>query len=168
MLCWLCWPFQPGPPPSYFTCSKCGTSNQPYARFCVSCGVYIEPPSRQSSAGSPMDHGDSLASSEVGHIVLQIQGWAQLRGFSTGGMDQHSSIHLLGTMLWAGSTRRAKMLFCFLLKSSLCPRPWSSLFLDGKMRNNQPYKNLSSLSTFVFLAVNYLWSADTRYSFTKM
>uniref|UniRef100_A0A8C3JKA3 DZANK-type domain-containing protein n=1 Tax=Calidris pygmaea TaxID=425635 RepID=A0A8C3JKA3_9CHAR len=25
---------------------SCGTSNRPYARFCGSCGVYIEPPSR--------------------------------------------------------------------------------------------------------------------------
>ncbi|XP_039573482.1 double zinc ribbon and ankyrin repeat-containing protein 1 isoform X4 [Passer montanus] len=63
---------KPGPPPSYFTCSKCGTSNQPYARFCVFCGVYIEPPSRQSSPGSPMDRGDSLASSQA--KLLQA-GW---------------------------------------------------------------------------------------------
>ncbi|KAF4794025.1 hypothetical protein TURU_105511 [Turdus rufiventris] len=63
---------QPGPPPSYFACSKCGTSNQPYARFCVSCGVFIEPPSRQSSPGSPMDHGDSLASSEAKQLQARV------------------------------------------------------------------------------------------------
>ncbi|KAL2305848.1 hypothetical protein Nmel_003740 [Mimus melanotis] len=62
----------PGPPPSYFTCSKCGTSNQPYARFCVSCGVYIEPPSRQSCPGSPMDRGDSLGSSEAKRLQAQV------------------------------------------------------------------------------------------------
>ncbi|NXC97462.1 DZAN1 protein, partial [Certhia familiaris] len=63
---------RPGPPPSYFTCSKCGTSNQPYARFCVSCGVYIEPPSRQSSAGSPMDPGGSLGSSQAKQLQAQV------------------------------------------------------------------------------------------------
>ncbi|NWS07093.1 DZAN1 protein, partial [Motacilla alba] len=62
----------PGPPPSYFTCSICGTSNQPYARFCVFCGVYIEPPSRQSSPGSPMDRGDSLASSQAKLLQTQV------------------------------------------------------------------------------------------------
>ncbi|NXA72325.1 DZAN1 protein, partial [Thryothorus ludovicianus] len=62
----------PGPPPSYFSCSKCGTSNQPYARFCVSCGVFIEPPSRQSSAGSPMDRGDSLPSSQAKQLQAQV------------------------------------------------------------------------------------------------
>ncbi|RMB93648.1 hypothetical protein DUI87_29875 [Hirundo rustica rustica] len=62
----------PGPPPSYFTCSKCGTSNQPYARFCMSCGVYIEPPSRQSSPGSPMDPGDSLGSSQAKQLKAQV------------------------------------------------------------------------------------------------
>lgn len=158
----LCWPFQPGPPPSYFACSKCGTSNQPYARFCVSCGVFIEPPSRQSSPGSPMDHGDSLASSEVGHIGYK------LRGFSTGGMDQHSSIHFLGTRLWAGSARRAKTFVLLSAEKQLLPKALIQPFLDGRVRNNQPYKSLSSLNTFVLLAVNYLWSADTRYSFTKM
>ncbi|XP_066402353.1 double zinc ribbon and ankyrin repeat-containing protein 1 isoform X2 [Molothrus aeneus] len=62
----------PGPPPSYFTCSKCGTSNQPYARFCVCCGVYIEPPSRQSSPGTPMDRGDPLASSQAKLLQAQV------------------------------------------------------------------------------------------------
>ncbi|KFU95189.1 Double zinc ribbon and ankyrin repeat-containing protein 1, partial [Chaetura pelagica] len=59
-------PFQPGPPPSYFTCFRCGTSNRPYARFCGACGVYIEPPSRRGSQNSIlMDPGDSLAFAEA-------------------------------------------------------------------------------------------------------
>ncbi|KAJ7396604.1 double zinc ribbon and ankyrin repeat-containing protein 1 [Pitangus sulphuratus] len=66
-------PPQPGPPPSYFTCFKCGTSNQPYARFCASCGVYIEPPSRQGSPNnSLMDPGDSLGSSEAKQLQAQV------------------------------------------------------------------------------------------------
>lgn len=164
----LHWTFQPGPPPSYFSCSKCGTSNQPYARFCVSCGVFIEPPSRQSSPASPMDRGDSLGSAQVGHTVLQSQVWTQLRGCSTVGMDQHSSIHFLGQCCRRGAQGQTQTpWFCFLLNSSLSPRPWSSLFLNGKVRNYQPFKSLSSLSTdlnslstSVLLVVNYLWSAD--------
>ncbi|NXC14709.1 DZAN1 protein, partial [Corythaeola cristata] len=63
----------PGPPPSYFTCFKCGTSNHPYARFCGSCGVYIEPPSRVGSRnGSPMDAGDSLGFSEDKQFQAQL------------------------------------------------------------------------------------------------
>nr|XP_008172144.1 double zinc ribbon and ankyrin repeat-containing protein 1 isoform X3 [Chrysemys picta bellii] len=55
----------PGPPPSYFTCFKCGASNHPYARFCGSCGVYIEPPSRLASQNSMLlDAGDTFVFSE--------------------------------------------------------------------------------------------------------
>ncbi|NXX61067.1 DZAN1 protein, partial [Scopus umbretta] len=64
---------QPGPPPSYFTCFKCGTSNRPYARFCGSCGVYIEPPSRVGSRnGSLMDAGDSVGFSETKQVQSQV------------------------------------------------------------------------------------------------
>lgn len=34
------------------------------------------------------------------------------------------------------------------------------LFLNGKVRNKQPFKSLSSLSTLILLVVNYLWPAD--------
>uniref|UniRef100_A0A8C3SBI6 Double zinc ribbon and ankyrin repeat-containing protein 1 n=1 Tax=Chelydra serpentina TaxID=8475 RepID=A0A8C3SBI6_CHESE len=56
----------PGPPPSYFTCFKCGASNHPYARFCGSCGVYIEPPSRLGSQNSMLlGAGDTFVFSET-------------------------------------------------------------------------------------------------------
>ncbi|XP_010704882.1 double zinc ribbon and ankyrin repeat-containing protein 1 isoform X3 [Meleagris gallopavo] len=63
----------PDPPPCYFTCFKCGTKTRPYARFCGSCGVYIEPPSRLSSQnGVLMDSGDSLRFSEAKSLQAQI------------------------------------------------------------------------------------------------
>ncbi|XP_071438082.1 double zinc ribbon and ankyrin repeat-containing protein 1 isoform X1 [Pithys albifrons albifrons] len=61
----------PGPPPSYFACFECGASNQPYAHFCVSCGVYIEPPSGHSSL---MDPGDSVGSSQAKQLQARV-GW---------------------------------------------------------------------------------------------
>uniref|UniRef100_A0A669PKI9 Double zinc ribbon and ankyrin repeat domains 1 n=1 Tax=Phasianus colchicus TaxID=9054 RepID=A0A669PKI9_PHACC len=51
----------------------CGTKTRPYARFCGSCGVYIEPPSRLSSQnGALMDSGDSLRFSEAKSLQAQI------------------------------------------------------------------------------------------------
>lgn len=81
---------------------------------------------------------------------------------------QHNSIHFLGTMLWAGSTKREKMFI--LLSAENQPQPKASIqpLVNGKVRNSQPFKRLSSSSSFILLAVNYLWSADTRYSFTQM
>ncbi|XP_021245266.1 double zinc ribbon and ankyrin repeat-containing protein 1 isoform X3 [Numida meleagris] len=53
--------------------AKCGTKTRPYARFCGSCGVYIEPPSRLSSQnGVLMDSGDSLRFSEAKSLPAQI------------------------------------------------------------------------------------------------
>ncbi|NWI70650.1 DZAN1 protein, partial [Todus mexicanus] len=64
---------QPGPPPSYFTCFKCGTCNHPYARFCGSCGVYIEPPSRMDSQnGILVDAGNSLGFSKAKRFQTQV------------------------------------------------------------------------------------------------
>ncbi|KAJ7409743.1 hypothetical protein WISP_112494 [Willisornis vidua] len=62
---------KPGPPPSSFACFECGASNQPYAHFCVSCGVYIEPLSGHSSL---MDPGDSLGSSQAKQLQARV-GW---------------------------------------------------------------------------------------------
>lgn len=33
-------------------CSKCHASNQPYAKYCTSCGVTIEPPFRKDPRNS--------------------------------------------------------------------------------------------------------------------
>uniref|UniRef100_A0A8D0FV51 Double zinc ribbon and ankyrin repeat domains 1 n=1 Tax=Strix occidentalis caurina TaxID=311401 RepID=A0A8D0FV51_STROC len=83
----------PGPPPSYFSCFKCGASNHPYARFCGSCGIYIEPPSRVGShSSSLMDAGDLLGFSEVRHTVLQSQvGTQEDKGTQTIGLFYPSS-----------------------------------------------------------------------------
>ena len=42
----LCVLFQPHAPSATLICSKCGGQNNPYAKFCASCGVVLEPPQR--------------------------------------------------------------------------------------------------------------------------
>ncbi|XP_068088326.1 double zinc ribbon and ankyrin repeat-containing protein 1 isoform X2 [Hyperolius riggenbachi] len=70
----------PGPSVSYLTCSKCSASNHPYAQFCATCGVYLEPPGRFSAQQSRM-----LSSGE--HLTL------------SGGLDGRTSWQPLSVSL---------------------------------------------------------------------
>ncbi|XP_030052103.1 double zinc ribbon and ankyrin repeat-containing protein 1 isoform X2 [Microcaecilia unicolor] len=55
----------PSLPMSYLICSKCEASNHPYARFCLSCGIYLEPPARiKPQYNLLLGTGDTLALSE--------------------------------------------------------------------------------------------------------